>query len=82
MTVLYLTSNSLKSIDSIFQGANWLEREFSEMYGLFLIGKNDSRNLLLDYNFNENPMLKNYPCAGLNDIYYNNLSDNLLYIEN
>ena len=62
---------SMSSIDTIFKNANWLERETSEMYGLLYYWKNDIRKLLLDYSKIENPMLKDFPCEGLQDVFYN-----------
>jgi NADH-quinone oxidoreductase subunit C len=59
------------SIDTIFKNANWLERETSEMYGLLYYWKNDIRKLLLDYSKLENPMLKDFPCEGVQDVFYN-----------
>lgn len=59
------------SLQNYFSNANWLERETSEMYGLFFSFKQDTRKLLLDYSKIENPMLKHFPCEGLTDVFYN-----------
>lgn len=66
-----LSEYSYTSIDKLYPNANWLERETSEMYNLIFFWKNDTRRLLLDYSKNENPMLKNYPCEGYVDVFYN-----------
>jgi len=75
LTVLFNSFSTNKtyiySIDSIFKNAGWLERETSEMYGLLYYNKNDMRKLLLDYSKLENPMLKDFPCEGLQDVFYN-----------
>lgn len=75
LTVLVNMDNNYKpyiwSIDKIFKNANWLERETSEMYGVLFYWKNDARKLLLDYSKMENPMLKDFPCEGLQDVFYN-----------
>jgi NADH:ubiquinone oxidoreductase subunit C len=42
--------------------------------------KNDQRVLLLDYSRNEYPMLKDFPCEGYSDIYYNFFDNQLSYI--
>lgn len=62
---------TLNSIDSYYSNANWLERESSEMYGIFFYLKRDLRKLLLDYSKLENPMLKDFPSEGLNDVFFN-----------
>lgn len=61
----------LASIDRYYNNAAWLERESSEMYGLFFYFKHDTRKLLLDYSKIENPMLKDFPSEGLSDVFYN-----------
>lgn len=65
------SDNSISSIDKFFNNANWLEREVGEMYGIFFSIKKDNRKLLLDYSKIENPLLKDFPCDGLNDVFYN-----------
>ena len=59
------------SIDKIYKNANWLERETSEMYGILYYNKNDTRKLLLDYSKIENPLLKDFPSEGLQDVFFN-----------
>jgi NADH:ubiquinone oxidoreductase subunit C len=41
------------------------------MYGVFFYWKNDTRKLLLDYSKIENPMLKDFPCEGFMDVFFN-----------
>lgn len=72
----------INSIDLIYKNANWLERETSEMYGIFYKNKKDSRKLLLDYTKDENPMLKDFPCEGTGDIFYNFFDDQVLFEKN
>jgi NADH:ubiquinone oxidoreductase subunit C len=75
LTLLVNLKNSFKSsiwsIDKIYTNAHWLERETSEMYGIFFYWKNDTRKLLLDYSKIENPMLKDFPCEGFMDVFFN-----------
>lgn len=70
------------SFESSYPNANWLEREFSEMYGCTLYSKSDNRNLLLDYTFDEHPLLKNYPCVGFKEVFYNPLEECVSYYSN
>lgn len=74
--------NNILSIENYFSNSNWLEREISEMYGIFFINKKDSRNLLLDYSILSNPMLKSFPSTGYKEVYYNNLKKNVVYSSN
>lgn len=66
-----IISGGLTSIDRIYKNANWLERETSEMYGIYYYWKSDTRKLLLDYTKHENPLLKDFPSEGFQDVFYN-----------
>ena len=68
------------SSSALFKNAVWLEREFLEMYGPSLDTIYDTRNLLLEYSFMDNPMLKTYPTEGFVDIYYDFFRDQLCYV--
>lgn len=74
-------ANRVMSIENNFPNANWLEREVSELFAINFIFKKDNRNLLLDYTQNEHPMLKDFPCEGYKDLYYNFIEENLTYID-
>jgi NADH:ubiquinone oxidoreductase subunit C len=52
------------------------------MYGFFFFNKKDSRKLLLDYSKKEYPLLKDFPCEGYSDIYYNFFDFQINYIQN
>ena len=78
LKVILLTSekfNKIISLDRIFKSLCWLERESSEMFGIYYNNKLDIRRLLLDYSKNENPLLKNYPLEGFNNVYFNFFDD-------
>lgn len=68
----------IKSVTELFLNANWLEREVSELNGIFFIGKKDIRNLMLQYGDSSAPFRKSYPSVGLREIYYDSLNDSLL----
>lgn len=68
------------SVSNLFKNAVWLERELIEMYGTLIKTSYDSRNLLLDYSFTDNPMLKTYPTEGYVDVYYDVFRDQLSYV--
>lgn len=64
------SQTSCYSVDDIFVNAGWLERELSEMYGVFFFEKKDHRKLLLDYSKSEFPMLKDFSTEGLTECFY------------
>lgn len=71
--------NRIASVDKLFKSANWLERETSEMFGISYSFKTDTRCLLLDYSKQENPLLKDYPVEGFNDVFYSLFEDQVVY---
>lgn len=70
---------ALKSIDTIYKNANWMEREISEMFAPIYINKIDNRMLLLDYSKDTHPMLKDFPTESWGELYYDFLDKTLYY---
>jgi NADH/F420H2 dehydrogenase subunit C len=48
------------SVVSVWQTANWLERETYDMFGIRFVGHPDLRRMLLDDDFDGYPLLKNF----------------------
>ena len=63
-----------------YKNLGYLERELSEMFNISVRRSNDNRNLLLDYNKQYNPMIKNFESTGFEEIYLNLFDDNITYI--
>ncbi len=70
----------INSLEKVFSNSHWLERELVEFFSVNLTSRSDTRNLLLDYNFTANPLLKTYPTEGHQEIFFNHLSYNLEYV--
>jgi NADH-quinone oxidoreductase subunit C len=51
---------TLDSIEDIFPGANWHERECWEMFGINFRGHDEIRHLYLPYEFEGNPLRKDF----------------------
>ena len=69
--IFYVYKNkTLNSVAHWFLSASWLEREVGEMYGIHFRNQWDSRNLLLEYSFDEHPLLKSFPLTGYEEIRY------------
>lgn len=81
--IIILTSYNcfckLSSIDKIYKSSSWLERETGEMFNINFLFKTDNRRLLLDYSRQENPLLKDYPVEGFNDVFYNFFEDQVVW---
>lgn len=71
----------LTSIFSLFNNSLWLERELSEMFNINFLNKLDSRNLLLDYSYIGNPLLKSFPVIGFIELSYYFLNNWIIYIK-
>ena len=70
--------SALMSITELFSNANWLEREASELHGIFFSGKKDIRNLMLQYGDTSAPLKKSFPSIGIREIFYDTSSDLLI----
>jgi NADH dehydrogenase (ubiquinone) Fe-S protein 3 len=69
----------IQSVTSIFSGANWLEREVFDMYGVFFFEHYDLRRILTDYGFNGYPFRKDFPLNGFFEIRYDESKQYLVY---
>lgn len=62
-TMLPARDPVVDSVTPLWAGANWLEREMMEMFGVVCRGHPDPRNLLLDEDLTIHPLLKAHPLA-------------------
>jgi NADH-quinone oxidoreductase subunit C len=52
------------SVNSIWNSANWFEREAFDLFGIVFDGHNDLRRILTDYGFIGHPFRKDFPTTG------------------
>jgi NADH-quinone oxidoreductase subunit C len=55
---------SVPSIVGLWEGANWLEREVYDMFGIRFDGHPDLRRILMPPEFTAHPLRKDYPLQG------------------
>ena len=54
----------LKSVCELWTGADWLEREVYDMFGIRFAGHPDLRRILMPEGFTSYPLRKDYPLRG------------------
>ncbi|MBI2479717.1 MAG: NADH-quinone oxidoreductase subunit C [Planctomycetia bacterium] len=55
---------TVPSVTSLWEGANWMEREVWDMFGIRFDGHPDLRRILLPEEFAAHPLRKDYPLQG------------------
>jgi NADH-quinone oxidoreductase subunit C len=54
----------LPSVTPLWRGADWMEREVFDMFGVTFAGHPDHRRILMPDEFTAFPLRKDYPCKG------------------
>ncbi len=63
-TMLNEPAIELESVFSLWKGADWMEREVFDMYGIRFTGRPDLRRILMPEEFTAYPLRKDYPLRG------------------
>ena len=63
-------ASPVPSITSLYDGANWYEREVYDLFGVFFTGHPDLRRIMTDYGFDGHPLRKDFPLTGYTEIRY------------
>ena len=69
----------LPSVISIWQSANWYEREAFDLFGIVFDGHPDLRRLLTDYGFMGHPFRKDFPLIGKVELRYDAKKQRCVY---
>jgi NADH-quinone oxidoreductase subunit C len=67
------------SVTSIWNGANWFEREAFDLFGIVFEGHPDLRRILTDYGFIGHPFRKDFPLSGNVEMRYDPEQRRVIY---
>ncbi len=67
------------SLTSVWNAANWFEREAFDLYGIVFEGHDDLRRLLTDYGFIGHPFRKDFPVSGHVEMRYDPERKRVIY---
>ena len=62
--------DTVPSIVSLYDAANWYEREVWDLYGVIFTDHPDLRRILTDYGFEGHPLRKDFPLSGFVQVKY------------
>ena len=69
----------IPSVITIWNSANWYEREAFDLYGIMFEGHPDLRRILTDYGFVGHPFRKDFPLVGHVEMRYDPLQQRVVY---
>lgn len=69
----------IDSLTTIWNSANWFEREAFDMYGIIFSGHIDLRRILTDYGFIGHPLRKDFPVSGHVEMRYDPSQKRVIY---
>ena len=66
-TAVNLPEPELPSVVHLWKGADWMEREVYDMFGITFVGHPDHRRILMPEEFTAFPLRKDYPRKGFGE---------------
>ena len=70
---------ALPSVFSVWQGADFQEREVWDLFGVMFSGHPDLRRILTDYGFEGHPLRKDFPLTGFVEMRYDDEKKRVVY---
>ena len=72
-------NEEVQSITSVFECANWFEREIFDLFGIKFTSHPDLRRILTDYGFEGHPLRKDFPTSGFLEVRYDEVEKRVVY---
>lgn len=69
----------IDSLNTLWNSANWFEREAFDLFGIVFEGHNDLRRILTDYGFIGHPFRKDFPTTGHVEMRYDPEQKRVIY---
>ena len=69
----------ISSITTLFECANWFEREIFDLFGIKFLSHPDLRRILTDYGFEGHPLRKDFPTTGFVEVKYDEVEKRVIY---
>ena len=79
ITTSLTDGEELRSITSVFECANWFEREIFDLFGIKFTSHPDLRRILTDYGFSGHPLRKDFPTSGFLEARYDEVEKRVIY---
>ena len=79
LTISINEGEDVPSITSVFECANWFEREIFDLFGIKFTSHPDLRRILTDYGFKGHPLRKDFPTSGFLEVRYDELEKRVIY---
>jgi NADH-quinone oxidoreductase subunit C len=70
---------AVPSVSGLWKCATWWEREIWDLFGVAFDGLEDHRRILTDYNFEGNPLRKDFPLTGYVEVRYDEERKEVIY---
>jgi NADH-quinone oxidoreductase subunit C len=69
----------ISSLESLYKGVIWTQREIYDLFGLWFSNAIDLRRILTDYGFKGYPLRKDFPITGYSEVFYSNVHKRVMW---